>query len=271
VAALFTMVLAALAAAATASVAHQLGLAHYHLAGGIPMGALAIGAGTSLGVILAIKLSSGYDTAGYRIYAQLGAVSAYGLAVLLDYLNYQVRFGPRTASTPEVLSAMSYAKLLIDQGSAAIIALMPKWISLPDPAVIWLGVLRLVVEGIAAIVATGWTISFLTGVPFCARHRRFYELRHLTESADVQSVRQWETAIRERRPVEARALLARVRAARVQPFDRSWVRIAVHQCSICQAARVRVEKRRRSFGRVVTEPMQEFVFDPVKGSVLLAT
>lgn len=270
-AAVLTMVLSAASAVAAGYVAHQAGLAHYHLAGGIPVGALLIGTATSLGVVLAIKLSSSYDTAALRIYAQIGAVSAYALALLLDYSAFQVRLGPRAATVPEVMNVVNYSKLLIEQGAAAIIAQVPKWVRLPGPAALWLGVLRLVVELLAGIVATGWTISFFTGVPFCWKHRRFYELRQLLESADVQAVREWELAVRQRRPMEARALLARVRTGRVAPADRSWIRIVTHQCPICQAARVRVERRRRSFGRVITEPADELMFDAVKGSALLAT
>lgn len=268
---MLTIVLAAVSSALTGHVAHLIGLAHYHLVGGIPVGALLIGATASLGAVLAIKLVSGYDTAGIRIYAQLGAVSAYAMAIFLDYLAHQVRLGPRTVALPEVANILNYSKLLIDQGSAAIIMQLPKWVRLPGPAALWLGILRMVVEFVAAIVATGWTISFLTGVPFCWKHRRFYELRYLLESADVRAVREWEAAISQRRPMEARALLARARAGRLLPTDRFWVRIAVHQCPICQAARVRVEKRRRSFGRVITEPAEEYVFDAVRASALLAT
>ena len=79
-------------------------------------------------------------------------------------------------------------------------------------------------------------------------------------------------AINQRRPMEARTLLARVRNAKVAPYDRSWMRIIIHQCPICLAARVRIEKRRRTaFGRIRTAPADELQFDAVKGSALLAT
>jgi hypothetical protein len=56
------------------------------------------------------------------------------------------------------------------------------------------------------------------------------------------------------------------------PRDRAWIRVAVHQCAVCQAERVRIEGRRRiSLGRVVTEPAQVIQLDAVKGSALLAT
>ncbi len=85
-------------------------------------------------------------------------------------------------------------------------------------------------------------------------------------------MQEWEAAIRQRRPMEARALLARVRAGKLLPHDRSWVRIAVHQCPICQTARLRIEIRRRtSLGRIRTEPADEMQFDAVKASALLAT
>jgi hypothetical protein len=162
--------------------------------------------------------------------------------------------------------------MLIEQGAQAISSQLPNGVTLPTPVAIWLGVLRLLVEVLGVVVATGWTISYLVDVPFCWKNRRFYELRHLLESADTSAVREWETAMHQRRPNEARALLARVRAGRVVPSDRAWIRVAVHQCAVCQAARVRIEGRRRiSLGRIVTEPAQVIQLDAVKGSALLAT
>src|SRR2546425_898621 len=65
---------------------------------------------------------------------------------------------------------------------------------------------RLVAEAVLGVgVATGWTMSYLVDVPFCWTHHRFYQLRHIVECADMSAVREWETAIQQRRPHEARA------------------------------------------------------------------
>jgi hypothetical protein len=263
-------VLAMLSSALTAYFAHRTSLSHFHFLGGIPVGAAVIGIGAAIGVAIAIRVTANYDTASFRIFAQLGGVAAYTGAVMLDYIQYQLKLGGAAQATPDVIHVINYTKLLIEQGAAAIAAQIPSGVNLPTPMAIWLGVVRLIVEVLGAVVATGWTISYLTSVPFCWKNRRFYELRHLVESADTAAVREWETAIHQRRPMEARALLARIRAGRVMPADRSWIRVAVHQCPICQAARVRIEGRRRvSFGRIVTNPAQEIAFDPVRGSALL--
>jgi hypothetical protein len=167
---------------------------------------------------------------------------------------------------------LEYVRLLVSQAAAAIAAQMPSQIPLPAPAALWLGMVRLLVEILAAGVATGWTISYLTGVPFCWKNRRFYELRHLVESANQAAVREWETAVYQRRPLEARALLARVRAGRVHRSDRTWMRIVIHQCPVCLAARVRIERCRRiPLGGMVVESAQEMGFDAARGAALLAT
>ncbi len=265
------LVLSVLSSALTAYLAHRTSLSHFHFLGGIPVGAAVIGIGAAVGVAMAIRVTASYDTASFRIFAQLGGVAAYAGAVLLDYVQYQIKLGAAAQATPDVMHVINYTKLLIEQGAAAIAAQIPSSVNLPTPIAIWLGVVRLIIEVLGAVVATGWTISYLAGVPFCWKNHRFYELRQLVESADINAVREWETAIQQRRPMEARALLARIRAGRVMPADRSWIRVAVHQCPICQAARVRIERRRRiSFGRIVTDPAQEIQFDPVRGSALLA-
>jgi hypothetical protein len=265
------LVLATLSSALTAYGAHRTSLAHFHFLGGIPVGAILIGIGAALGVAMAIRLTAGYDTANFRIFAQMGGMAAYAGAVLLDYVQYQLH--PGTAvTTPDVVQVVTYARLLIENGGQAIAAQLPNSVILPTPVILGVGVLRLFVEVLGVVVATGWTISYLVDVPFCWTHHRFYELRHLVECADMSAVQEWETAIQQRRPHEARALLARVRASPVVPSDRSWIRVAVHQCSVCHAARVRIEKRRRiSLGRTLTEPAQVMQFDAARGSALLAT
>jgi hypothetical protein len=266
------LVLAVLSSALTAYGAHRTSLAHFHVLGAIPVGALLMGTGAALGVAMAIRLTAAYDTANFRIFAQMGGMAAYAGAVLLDYVQYQLHLGSRVATTPDVLHVINYAKLLIEDGGHAIAAQLPASVALPMPALLGGGVLRLFVEVLGVVVATGWAISFLVDVPFCWTHHRFYQLRHLVECADMAAVQEWETAIQQRRPHEARALLTRVRASPVAPSDRSWIRVAVHQCSVCHAARVRTERRRRiSLGRTLTEPAQVMQFDAARGSALLAT
>lgn len=266
-----TIILATISSAATAYLAHQGSLAHFHVLGAIPVGGVFIGIGAAIGVAFSIRLTSGYDTAGTRIFAQLGGASAYAGTVLLDYVASEMR-GAATAASGGAADILTYTKALIEQGAQAIVTQLPWSVTLPGPVAAWLGMVRLLIEVLAAIVATGWTVSYLTGVPFCWRNRRFYELKHLLESSNVNAVQEWETAINQRRPIEARAVLARVRAGRVASGDRYWMRIAVHQCPVCQAGRVRIEKRRRTrLGRIRTEPAEELKFDPVKGSALLAT
>lgn len=270
--AVLTVVLSTVSSATVAYLAHRMSLAHFHLLGGIPVGAALIGFGAAVGVAMAIKLTSSYDTAGFRIFAQLGGVSAYTGAVLLDYFAHQIELGSAAFAIPDIVNALNYTKLLVEQGGVAIAAQLPAGVKLPPPAVAWLGTVRLIIEVLGAVVMTGWTISYLTGVPFCWKDRRFYELRHVVESANTAAVREWEMAINQRRPMEARALFARVRTGKVMRGERSWVRVAVHQCPICQAARVRIERRRRTgLGRIRTDPAEEIPFDAVKGSALLAT
>lgn len=267
-----TIVLATLSSAITAYVAHQISLPHFHLLGGIPIGAALIGAGAATGVAMAIKLTSNYDVAGFRMFAQLGGLSAYAAAILLDYVAREAQGHRAVVGVPDVLTILNYVKVLVEQGATSIAAQLPESVKFPAPVAMWLGVVRLFFELLGAIVATGWTISYLSGVPFCWRNRRFYELRDVVESSNAGAVREWEMAINQRRPMEARTLLAHVRTGKVAPYERSWMRIAIHQCPICQAARVRIEKRRRgALGRIRTLPADEMQFDAVKGSALLAT
>jgi len=271
VSATLTVVLATLSSVITAYVAHLISLPHFHLLGGIPVGSVLIGTAAATGVAMAVRLTSNYDVAGFRMFAQLGGVTAYMGAMLLDYVAGEMR-GHRAVAVPDALTVLNYVRVLVEQGAASITAQLPESIKFPPGVAVWLGVVRLFIEVLGTVVATGWAISYLTGVPFCWRNRRFYELKDVVESSNVGAVREWEMAINQRRPIEARALLARVRTGKVAPYERSWVRIAIHQCPICLAARVRIEKRRRAaFGRVRTSPADELQFDAVKGSALLAT
>ena len=267
-----TVVLATLSSALTAYVAHLISLPHFHLLGGIPVGAVLIGISAATGVAMAIRMSANYDIAGFRMFAQLGGISAYLGAVLLDYVAGQAQGHKAVVGVPDALTVLNYVRTLVEQGAASIAAQLPESIKFPAPMALWLGVVRLFIEVLGAVVATGWAISYLTGVPFCLTNRRFYELKDVVESSNIDAIQEWEMAINQRRPIEARALMARVRTGKVAPYDRTWMRIAIHQCPICLAARVRIEKRRRSaFGRVRTSPADEMKFDAVKGSALLAT
>jgi hypothetical protein len=266
-----TVVLATLTTCAAAYLAHLASLAHVNLLAAVPVGAALIGATAALGVVAAIRLTHSHDTAGFRIFAQGGGMTAYVGAVLLDYLAHRARVAPGAGAT-DLLAVLDYMRLLVSQAAAAISAQMPPQVPLPAPAALWLGMVRLLVEILAAAVSTGWTISYLAGVPFCWKNRRFYELRYLVESADQAAVREWEVAIHQRRPLEARALLARARAGRVRRSDPTWMRIVVHQCPICLAARVRIERCRRiPLGGAVVESAQEMGFDAARGAALLAT
>lgn len=269
---LLALVLAILSSAAAAYAAHRTSLAHFHVLGAIPVGAILIGMGAAIGVAIAIRLTASYDTANFRIFAQMGGLAAYTAAVLLDYVQYQLHLGPAARATPDLFPAADYARALVVQGAAAIAAQLPNSVAFPGYMAAWLGILRLFVEVLGAVVATGWTISYLVDVPFCWAHRRFYDLRYLVECGDTAAVREWAEAIHQRRPHEARALLTRVRASTVMATDHSWIRVAVHQCAVCHAARVRIEHRRRiSLGRVVTEPAEVMLFDSARGAALLTT
>lgn len=271
VVAIVTLVLSAATTGGIAYLGHRFGLVHFHLIGGIPLGAALIGAGAATGAALAIRLSANYDTAAFRLFGQATGLAAYAAVVVLDYLTLRLTVGPRTFMAPQLMDLMRYLQLLAEQGAAAMIAQLPQWVRFPPQVTVWIGILRLIVEVVATVVATGWTISLLADVPFCWRNRRFFELRFLVESANIAAVQEWEQAINQRRPIEARAILARVRGGKVIPRDRSWMRIAVHQCPVCLVSRVRIERRRRAIGFVQTEPSEEMQLDAVQGSALLAT
>jgi hypothetical protein len=260
----------AVTSAAMAYVAHLFGLAHFHLIGGIPLGAAGIGAGGAIGASIAVRMFGTYDTATMRIVAQLGGLAAYLGAVGLDYLGSH----PNALLTPalsQLVEVVRYLQVLVQQGGAAFVEQLPGRVQIPIAVRFWIGGVRLVVEVVGAVVATGWMLSLATDVPFCWKNRRFFDLRSLVESANAQAVREWEMAMNQRRPVEARAIMARVRAAKVRRDDKRWVRIAVHQCTGCHASRVRIERRRRAPGFVRTDASDEMSLDAVRGAALLAT
>ena len=260
----------AVISAAIAYAAHLFGLAHWHLIGGIPLGAAGIGAGAAIGASMAVRMFGTYDTPTMRIVAQFGGLMAYLGTVGFDYLGSH----PNALLTPalsQLVDAVRYLQLLVQQGGAAFVEQLPGRVQIPIAVRFWIGGVRLVVEVVGAVVATGWMLSLVTDVPFCWKNRRFYELRSLVESANAQAVREWEMAMNQRRPIEARAIMARVRAAKVRRDDKRWVRIAVHQCSGCHASRVRIERRRRAPGFVRTEASDEMSLDAARGAALLAT
>jgi len=260
----------AVTAAAMAFAGHRFGLAHFHLLGGIPLGAMAIGAGAAIGTAIAIRMFHTYDTASVRVLAQFGGLMAYAGAVGMDYLARH----PTALLTPlatQAVDGIRYLQALVQEGAAAFTSQLPGWVRIPVGVAFWIGGARLLIEIVGTVVATGWMVSLLTDVPFCWKNRRFYELRQLIDSANVQAVREWEMAMTQRRPVEARAIMARVREGRVRREDRRWVRIVIHQCPGCHASRVRLERRRRAPGFARTESSEEITLDAARGAVLLAT
>ena len=269
---LLVLIFSALTATVMAVVGHRVHLAHFHLIGGIPVGAMAIGTGAALGVAIALRLTNNYDTGRFRLLGYLVGFTAYMMIVVADYVALQLRVGDRVYPATELMNIGRYLIFLVEGGAKAAVASLPRWVPpIPRQIMFWVGMIRLAVEFVGTLVATGWMISFLTGVPFCWRNRRFYELKQLVESANTSAVREWELAVHQRRPIEARAILARVKAGRVQPQDRMWMRLVAHQCPVCFAGRVRIEKRRRTVGWVRTEPQDEFLLDEARGSALLAT
>src|SRR2546429_3878187 len=92
-----TVVLATLSSVITAYVAHLISLPHFHLLGGIPVGSVLIGTAAATGVAMAVRLSSHYAVAAVRMFAQLGGVTAYMGAMLLDYVAGGTGGGPARA------------------------------------------------------------------------------------------------------------------------------------------------------------------------------
>lgn len=269
--ALLTLILTAATTLVMAALGHRFQFAHFHLIGGIPVGAMSIGAGAALGVALAVRATSNHDTARLRLLGYLAGFTTYAAVVVADYVTLQLRIGGRVLPATEIMNVAHYLMYLVQEGAKSAATVVPKWAKIPPQIMFWVGMVRLAVEFVGTLVATSWMISLVTGVPFCWRNRRFYELKQLVESANTSAVREWELAVHQRRPMEARAILARVRAGKVQPQDRMWMRIAIHQCPICFAGRVRIEKRKRAAGWVRTEPQDEFLLDEARGSALLAT
>src|SRR3989442_6935700 len=204
VSATLTGVLAALSSVITAYVAHLISLPHFHLLGGIPVGSVLIGTGAATGVAMAIRLTSNYDVAGFRMFAQLGGVSAYLGAVLLDYIASEMR-GHRAVAVPDALTVLNYVRVLVEEGGASITARLPASVKFPPAVAVWLGVVRLFIEVLGTVVATGWAISSLTGVQFCWRNRRFYELKDVVESSKVGAVRGGGMGVNQRRAIDGRA------------------------------------------------------------------
>lgn len=264
------VLLTAASSAAIAYVAFILGFTHFHLIGGIPIGAVGLGAGAAVGTALAARVFGTYDIASMRAIAQCGGLAAYALALAFGFLETHPG-ALRTPPLEQVVDGVRYLQLLVQQGGSAFAEQLPARVQLPVQIRFWVGSMRLIIEIVGAVVATGWMMSLMTDVPFCWANRRFYELRHLVDSANAQAVREWETAMHQRRPLEARAILARVRAAKVRREDKRWVRIVVHQCPRCHASRVRIERRRRARGYARTEGMEEMTFDAARGAVLFAT
>ncbi len=254
--------------AGSAFLGHRFQLAHFHVLAIVPVGALAIGAASAIGVVLAIRLTSNYATREFRVLGQLAGLSAYCAVLLLDYAFLDLPLGSRMVPAARLMSFGGYLLTLADQEAAALIAILPSFLVMPFQLDVWFGAAQLVIEVVLATVATGWTISLFTGVPICVTNRRFYALREIMESGDMGGLREWERAIDEHRPIEARSLFARLRVAGVSPGRREWMRVAVHQCSVCLTSRVRIERRHRVLGWVRTGPRRDRALDARASSAI---
>jgi len=252
--------------AGSAYLGHRFELAHFHILGVIPFGALLIGAAATIGVVLTIWLTSNYDTSNFRLAGQIGGAAAYCAVIFLDFLGTPARAG--VVGAARVLGFEHYLAAIADQEAQAIIAFLPSFLQLPPGLQIWTGIVALLVEILGAAVATGWTISVLTGVPFCVTNRRFYSLKGIAESGDLDGLAEWERAIAEHRPIEGRAIFARFHMAGVKPGTREWVRVAVHQCPVCLSSRVRIEPRHRIVGLVRTGRGRDLTLD-ARGSAAI--
>lgn len=268
---LLVLIFSAATTIVIAVLGHQFHLAHFHLIGGIPVGAMAIGAGAAAGTAIAIRLMNGYDTDDFRMLGYVAGFTAYALVLFADYTALQFRVGDRVLAATDFMNVARYFLFLVEEGAKSAASVLPKWVRFPQQIMFWIGMVRLSVEVVGVLVATGWALSLLTGVPFCWRNRRFYELKQLVSSANISAVHEWELAVHQRRPIEARAILSRVRAGRPQFQDRVWMRIVIHQCPGCLAGRVRIEKCRRGHGFMRAESQEEFLLDEARGSALLAT
>ncbi len=268
VVAIFTALLTGATVAGTAYLGHRFQLAHLHILGIIPIGALAIGAGAVIGVALAIRLTSNYDTAGFRFFGQLVGASAYAAVVLTDYATLLLPVGTRKYPAPQLMGVTGYFRLIADQQGVALAAQVPPVFRHPQQLNFWIGLAILAIELVGAVIITGWVISLLTGVPFCGRSRRFYVLKDVVESADTEGLREWERAMDQRRPIEARTIFARFRAAGVNRGNRTWTRVAVHQCPVCLNSRVRIQQRRRVLGLVKTDAARDLPLDGRESTAL---
>lgn len=268
--AVLTLVLTVALSAGMATLAHQYGFVHFHILGGVPVGGILIGVGAAAGIAASIRLRRSYEAPRWRILAQFSGVAVYAGAVILDSLILSWSWPPIKPGTPVFAEAMNYLRSLIEQSTIELTAELPQWTRIPPALTLGLVILRLTIEMIATIVAAGWLVTLATEAPFCWRDRRFYELRQLVESSNSAAVREWEGAVSQSRPLEAKAIMSRMRAGKVDRRDRAWMRLVVHQCPVCLATRVRVERRRRLKGIVRTEPYDELKLDSVRGASLSA-
>ncbi len=254
--------------AGSALLGHRFQLAHFHVLAIVPLGALAIGAASAIGVVLTIRITSNYATREFRALGQIAGFSAYCAILLLDYTFLELPLGAQLVPAARLMEFGGYLRYLVNQEAAALIAVVPSFVLVPLQLDAWAGVAQLLIEAVLASVVTGWTISFFTGVPICVTNRRFYALREIMESGDVGSLREWERAIDEHRPIEARSIFARLRVAGVSPGTGEWMRVAVHQCSVCLTSRVRIERRHRALGWVRTGPRRDLALDARRSSAI---
>lgn len=254
------LILSAVLTVATAVGAAYLGhfflLAHAHFFGVFPIGALLVGATASIGVVLAIRLTSSYDTPGFRVLGQFAGVVAFSGAMLLDYAT---PIGVARGAFSH-LGFGGYLVAVIDQEAKALVAFLPAFMQMPPWLNEWAGVVQLILEAVVASVTTGWMISFFADVPFCFSHHRFYDLKTIMESKDLAGLHEWERAIGETRPMEARSIFTKVRSAGIGDSSQ-WTRVVVHQCPVCLKSRVRIETRHRVFGFSVTGLGRDLVLD----------
>lgn len=269
--AIITVVFAILSVGGMVYAGHAFQIAHTHALAFVPLGAMILGSGAAVGIALAVRLTRNYDTSGLRRLAEFLGFVTYVAVVVLDYQGATVRVGTKVFSVAQAWGPLGYLQHLVDQGAVTAVKQLPAFLVIPPQAMLWVGIGQVILEMLGAVVVTGWMISLVTDVPFCWRNRRFYSLRYVVETTNAVAVQEWEKAMYERRPIESRAIFARVRTDRAGPTDQDWTRVVVHQCDVCHASRVRIERRHRAVGRVLTEPAGELIFDEARGSALLAS